>query len=258
MSREFRMAACVWHDSSSQVSVGWLRLAGSLKLKVSCAKEPFTRDHILQKRSKTLCHYSCEYESCHSMSRVTEFWRRRVCDTTHSSMWRVSFIHVTRLIHPWRVCDTTHSSMWHVSFIHVTRLNHPWRVCDTTHSSMWHVAFIHVTRLIHPWRVCDMTHSSMWHVPFIYVTRLIHPCHMTHPSTWCASSTSVTRLILTSMSWVKGGMCVTWLIHFCDMTHSFMSHDSSIYLTRQIDGWVAKIHTMPYLCRSLSAKEPYD
>jgi len=233
MSREFRMAACVWHDSSSQVSVGWLRLAGSLKLKVSCAKGPFTRDHILQKRSKTLCHYSCEYESCHSMSRVTVFWRRRVCDTTHSSMWRVSFIHVTRLIHPWRVCDTTHSSMWRVSFIHVTRL-------------------------IHPWRVCDMTHSSMWHVPFIYVTRLIHPCHMTHPSTWCTSSTSVTRRILTSMSWVKGGMCVTWLIRLCDMTHSFMSHDSSIYLSRQIDGWVAKIHTMPYLCRSLSAKEPYD
>jgi len=30
--------------------MGWLRLVGSLKLQVSFAKEPYKRDHILQKR----------------------------------------------------------------------------------------------------------------------------------------------------------------------------------------------------------------
>jgi len=31
-------------------TMGWLRLVGSLKLQVSCAKEPYKRDYILQKR----------------------------------------------------------------------------------------------------------------------------------------------------------------------------------------------------------------
>ena len=30
--------------------LGWLRVLGSLKLRVSCAKEPYKRDDILQKR----------------------------------------------------------------------------------------------------------------------------------------------------------------------------------------------------------------
>jgi len=30
--------------------MGWLRLVGSFKLKVTFAKEPYTRDYILQKR----------------------------------------------------------------------------------------------------------------------------------------------------------------------------------------------------------------
>jgi len=34
----------------SEVTMGWLRLAGSIKLQVSFAKEPYKRDDILQKR----------------------------------------------------------------------------------------------------------------------------------------------------------------------------------------------------------------
>ena len=34
----------------SQLTMGWLRLVGSLKLQVSFAKEPYQRDDILQKR----------------------------------------------------------------------------------------------------------------------------------------------------------------------------------------------------------------
>ena len=32
------------------ISMGWLRLVGSLKLQVSFAKEPYKKDYILQKR----------------------------------------------------------------------------------------------------------------------------------------------------------------------------------------------------------------
>jgi len=35
---------------SPMVGIGWLRLAGSIKLYVSFAKEPYKRDDILQKR----------------------------------------------------------------------------------------------------------------------------------------------------------------------------------------------------------------
>jgi len=34
--------------------MGWLQLVGSIKLKVSFAKEPYKRDYILQKRPITL------------------------------------------------------------------------------------------------------------------------------------------------------------------------------------------------------------
>jgi len=37
-------------ETGSQWYMGWLRLVGSLKLQVSFAKEPHTRDNILQKR----------------------------------------------------------------------------------------------------------------------------------------------------------------------------------------------------------------
>ena len=32
-----------------KIHMGWLQLVGSLKLYVSCAKEPYKRDDILQK-----------------------------------------------------------------------------------------------------------------------------------------------------------------------------------------------------------------
>ena len=41
-----------WLDSFAWVAwlMGWLRWVGSLKLQVSCAKQPYKRDYILQKR----------------------------------------------------------------------------------------------------------------------------------------------------------------------------------------------------------------
>jgi len=44
----------VKHCLPSTLDIGWLRLVGSLKVKVSIAKEPYKRDDILQKRPKIL------------------------------------------------------------------------------------------------------------------------------------------------------------------------------------------------------------
>ena len=41
-------------NRASSKAMGWLRLVGSLKLYVSVAKEPYTRDYILQKRPTVL------------------------------------------------------------------------------------------------------------------------------------------------------------------------------------------------------------
>jgi len=40
----------IWHNTTSRMCYGWLRLVGSLKLNVSVAKEPYKRDDILRKR----------------------------------------------------------------------------------------------------------------------------------------------------------------------------------------------------------------
>jgi len=46
---------CVWHDAFiCCLDMGWLRLVGSLKWKISCANEPCKRDDFLQKRPMIL------------------------------------------------------------------------------------------------------------------------------------------------------------------------------------------------------------
>ena len=44
------MKICIIRFIHKSTDMGWLRLAGSLKLYVSFAKEPYKRDYILQKR----------------------------------------------------------------------------------------------------------------------------------------------------------------------------------------------------------------
>jgi len=51
ISKSFRFSTRrTWILMECSSSMGWLRLVGSLKLQVSFAKEPYKRDHILQKR----------------------------------------------------------------------------------------------------------------------------------------------------------------------------------------------------------------
>ena len=69
--------ACVLFANGKHVQMAWLRLVGSLKLHVSFAKEPYTRDDILQKRpiflkepthrSHHICVYTLhiEYDTLH-------------------------------------------------------------------------------------------------------------------------------------------------------------------------------------------------
>jgi len=95
----------------------------------------------------------------------------RVCDVTHSYVWRDSSIFVTWLIH---MCDMTHSYVWSASSICVTQ---PIHMCDLAHSYVWHDSFACVTWLI---RMCDMTHSYACHDSFIFVTWLIHMCDLAH------------------------------------------------------------------------------
>jgi len=173
------------------------------------------------------------------------------CDTTHSYMWHVSFIHVTRLIHTCDAkdsfltfamcrCTMTHWFMWHDWFAHVTWL---FRTCDMTHSYMWHVLSVHVTCLIH---TCDMshsytwrdwfihvTHSYMWNDSFIHVTWLIFKFDMTRSYKWHIYTCDVTHTCDMTHAYIRHDVSIhaTWLMHTCDTTHAYVWHDSCIRAT---------------------------
>jgi len=75
------------HTSCSLIcSMGWLRLVGSLKWKVSFAKEPYKRDYILQKRPMILFN-KLTNRSHPTRAHVADTWH---APTTHmhTSMWR--------------------------------------------------------------------------------------------------------------------------------------------------------------------------
>jgi len=72
---------------SSEESMGWLRLVGSIKLYVSFAKEPYKRDDILHKRPVILSILLTVATPCHDTAYHWVFWRaaktcllfRRIC-----------------------------------------------------------------------------------------------------------------------------------------------------------------------------------
>jgi len=76
VSHELRVCTCYTNQTTIQsyilshnrlLSVGWVRLVGSLKLLVSFAKEPYQRDDILQKRPvilRSLLIVATPYQIC--------------------------------------------------------------------------------------------------------------------------------------------------------------------------------------------------
>jgi len=50
----YEECVCTKETPMHRLTMGWLRLVGSLKLLVSFAKEPYKRDNILQKRPMIL------------------------------------------------------------------------------------------------------------------------------------------------------------------------------------------------------------
>jgi len=69
-----------------------IQLVGSIKSYVSFAKEPYKRDHILQKKT---CNLIDPTNHIHPISKVG---LSHMCDMTHSYVW-----------HDWFMCDMTHS-----------------------------------------------------------------------------------------------------------------------------------------------------
>jgi len=64
-------------------TMGWIRLAGSIKLQVSFAKEPYKRDDILQKRPLV---YRCYWPQPHRIEKYRPEHTRRVL-SGHSSCY---------------------------------------------------------------------------------------------------------------------------------------------------------------------------
>ena len=147
-------------------------------------------------------------ESCRTQSSVlvTESWQdsvlswwlcvvwrthmcgvARMCNMTHSYVWRDSFIFVPWLIH---MRDKTHAYVWHGPFSHLRHFSFmcvtwPIYMCDMTHSCVWHDSLIRVTWPIQSLTsvliyICDMTHLYVWHDVFMCVTWPFNTCDMTH------------------------------------------------------------------------------
>ena len=209
----------------------------------------------------------------------------RDMNSSKTFAWHGSFIYVAWLIH---VCDMTYAYVWHDSFIYTTWHIH---MCEMIYLYAWYDALkvipmnnrlqqtatdctdcnnntfkvipvnngldhllnrrefvrlrwpLHVTWLIYMWDCAlsliwlnDMTCFAVWYDSFNYVTLLC----------------DVNDLAVRHNSFI----CVTWLIHQFDMTQLAVRYDNSYVKLLDIIYRVAKMHRLPYLYRSFSAKEP--
>ena len=165
-----------------------------------------------------------------------------VCDMTlytyamtHWCMSQDSFVFVMWLI---KVCDTTHSYIWRDILMYVTLFIH---ICDMTHLCMWHDPSIYMTWLID---VPDMIHSYIWHGVLIYVTWLIHIYDVTH---WCICDNSWISVTCSTRMYaffifVNGlgdsSIYMTWHNNICEMTYSYTWRNTLLYGRWIIHKWV--------------------
>jgi len=73
-----------WCGLRPKQTMGWLRLVGSLKLQVSFAKEPFKRDHILQKGPMILRSLLIVATPYHTWSHIPQTHTRTCTRTQHA------------------------------------------------------------------------------------------------------------------------------------------------------------------------------
>jgi len=138
--------------------MGWLRLVGSLKLRVSCAQEPYKRDDILQKRPiilRTLLILATPYTPYHA----------RICTTFWHPAYNVRDF-LTPCIQHVLLSDTLHmmcATFWHPAY-NMRYFLTPSMICTT----FWHPAY----------NMCDFLTSYIWYV------RLSDTLHTTCATFW--------------------------------------------------------------------------
>jgi len=211
-------------------------------------------------------------------------WLIHVCDMTYAYVWHDSFIYTTWHIH---MCEMIYLYAWYDALKVIpmnnrlqqtatdcnndtfkvipvdNRLQRTATDCTDCNNNTFKVIPVnngldhllnrrefvrlrwplHVTWLIYMWDCAlsliwlnDMTCFAVWYDSFNYVTLLC----------------DVNDLAVRHNSFI----CVTWLIHQFDMTQLAVRYDNSYVKLLDIIYRVAKMHRLPYLYRSFSAKEP--
>ena len=147
----------IWPKPRSWAAMRWLRFVGSLKFQVSFAKEPYTRDNILQKRP--IIWWSLLIEPPHMRISAFQPWE---CDL----MFTVLMSHVTRMNES---CLTYAYVMCHMCVSHAAHVNSTHHTHDTLTSRVAYVPS--------PCR----THEHTW----------AHMSTHTHTQTWAHMSTHI-------------------------------------------------------------------
>jgi len=158
-------------------------------------------------------------------------WLIRICDMSHSHVWRDSIVRALWLrLH---VCDLIYISAIIIYFCPASTphcrqrlICVPWLLhkCDVFQSCVWHDTF-----------TCDVTYLCVCRDSFICATWHIHTCDMSHSYVG-----HLLQPFLQPHSH-RRFKCMTWLIHMCDVTHSYMCPHTIVCVT-----WLNHACTMTF------------
>jgi len=183
--------------------MGWLRLVGSLKVQVSFAKEPHTRDDILQKRPiilRRLLIVATPYET----------WIYHILPTnTRTSTWHRSFVwHMHCKTHP-RMCNMN------LSYLPTNTLDESspknmrgaawwetwlFHICDINLSHIAHKHFGWAIYMAHPkfsWAICERIYTRGCIVTDMTLSHTSHASHLSPTNTYHMNHISPTNTLST-------------------------------------------------------------
>jgi len=168
-----------------------------------------------------LCTYTHTSHVSHHVFRLSVFigvtWLIDACDMTHSYVWHVSLICVTRFINVWHTSQATNHSELQFHTSNSMRATWPIDACDMTHWYVWHDSLM-----------CDMPHRREIAASYNDEHIFLHTCVMTH---WCMTQWCV---------WHDSFELQWWAhiqLYACDMSHWCAWHDSLIRATWLIHVW---------------------